>query len=141
MLWITGNLMLFRTCLSCTELVLTQRREIYSTFVREKGYNCVAMGIISPKDYQTLFLVMNSFFASVEQQVRPDLRGRPIGVTPYTGDSGCIIASSYEAKKMGVKICRVGEAKKICPQIKIIESRPALYMIYHKEIRKVIESF
>jgi DNA polymerase-4 len=94
-----------------------------------------------PKDYSVLFLDMNSFFASVEQQVQPTLRGRPVGVAPYIGNTGCIVAASYEAKQMGVKICQVGEAKKICPQIMIIEAQPALYMIYHKKIRKVIESF
>ena len=94
-----------------------------------------------PKDYQVLFLDMNSFFASVEQQVQPPLRGIPLGVAPYTGNSGCIIAASYEAKAMGIKICRVGEARKIYPKIKILEARPALYMLYHKEIKKVIEKF
>lgn len=96
---------------------------------------------MAPKNYSVLFLDMNSFFASVEQQVRPDLRGLPIGVAPYTGDSGCIIAASLEAKKQGVKICRITEAKKIIPNIKILEARPALYMIYHQEIKKTIEKF
>jgi len=94
-----------------------------------------------PKDYQILFLDMNSFFASVEQQVQPTLRGIPVGITPYTGDTGCIIAASYEAKNQGVKTgTLVGEAKKICPKIKIIESRPALYTIYHQEIKKVLKN-
>ncbi len=88
-----------------------------------------------------MFLDMNSFFASVEQQVQPTLRGRAIGVAPYTGATGCIIAASKEAKARGIKIGLVGEAKKLVPEIKIIEARPALYMIYHKEIKKVIESF
>jgi DNA polymerase-4 len=104
-------------------------------------YN-ISMGIaLAPKNYSVLFLDMNSFFASVEQQVRPDLRGLPVGVAPYTGDSGCIIAASTEAKKQGVKICRITEAKKIIPNIKILEARPALYMIYHQEIKKTIEKF
>ena len=94
-----------------------------------------------PKDFRVLFLDMNSFFASVEQQVRPELRGKPIGVAPFTGDSGCIIAASREAKAEGIKIGRIGEAKKLCPRLQIVESRPALYMIYHKEIKRVIESF
>jgi DNA polymerase-4 len=94
-----------------------------------------------PKDFSVLFLDMNSFFASVEQQVQPSLRGKPVGVAPYVGNSGCIIAASYEAKQKGVKIARVGDAKKLCPDIKIVEARPALYMIYHKEIRKVLEKF
>lgn len=97
---------------------------------------------IPPKDFQVLFLDMNSFFASVEQQVHPKLRGTPIGVTPYIGGTGCIIAASREAKKLGIKTgCLVREAKKICPGVKIIEARPALYTIYHKEIKKVIENF
>ncbi|MEK7096367.1 MAG: DNA polymerase [Patescibacteria group bacterium] len=94
-----------------------------------------------PKDFQIMFLDMNSFFASVEQQVRPELRGCPVGVTPYTEDSGCVIAASYEAKQQGVKIARVSEAKMICPTIKIVEARPALYMVYHKEIKRAIEHF
>jgi len=94
-----------------------------------------------PKDFSVLFLDMNSFFASVEQQVRPNLRGIPIGIAPYTGDTGCIISASKEAKKQGVKVCRIDKAKKLIPSIKIIEARPALYMIYHKEIKKVIEKF
>lgn len=97
--------------------------------------------MLPPKDFQVLFLDMNSFFASVEQQVRPILRGKSVGVAPYTGDTGCIIAASREAKTRGVSIGRISEAKKLCPGIIIVESRPALYMIYHEEIKKVIESF
>ena len=95
-----------------------------------------------PKNYQTLFLDMNSFFASVEQQVQPPLRGVPLGVAPYTGGTGCIIAASREAKALGIKTgTLVRDAKRLYRDIKIIESRPALYMIYHKEIKTVIESF
>ena len=101
----------------------------------------MAMSIVfKPKNYSLLFLDMDSFFASVEQQVQPTLREIPVGVAPYTGDTGCIIAASKEAKKLGIKTgCLVGDAKKIYPKIKIVESRPALYSIYHKEIKKVLE--
>lgn len=95
----------------------------------------------SPRDFSNLFLDMNAFFASVEQQVQPPLRGKPICIAPYTGDTGCCIAKSYEAKAFGVATGNlVGEAKKICPQIIIIESRPELYMFYHREIVKVLET-
>jgi len=94
-----------------------------------------------PKDFQVLFFDMDSFFASVEQQVQPSYRGKPLGVAPYTGNTGCIIAASKEAKKIGIKTgFLVGEAKKVCPQIKVVEARPALYMIYHKEIKKVLSN-
>lgn len=98
------------------------------------------MSITSPpKDFSRLFLDMNAFFASVEQQVQPPLRGRPIGITPYTGDTGCVIARSYEAKNYGVKTGdTVGDAKRKCPKIQIVEARPALYLLYHKEILKML---
>ncbi|MCX6809623.1 MAG: hypothetical protein NTZ65_02665 [Candidatus Berkelbacteria bacterium] len=83
---------------------------------------------------------MNSFFASVEQQVQPVLRGKPVCVAPYTGNTGCCIAKSYEAKSFGISTGHlVGDAKKICPQIIVLESRPELYMFYHREIVKVLE--
>lgn len=95
----------------------------------------------TPKNYQTLFLDMNSYFASVEQQVRPNLRRKPVGITPYVGDTGCVIACSYEAKDWGVRTGdMVRDAKKKCPKIEIVEARPALYQIYHREILKAIES-
>lgn len=89
-----------------------------------------------------LFLDMDSFFASIEQQVQPPLRNKPVGVAPYTGETGCIISPSKLAKEQGVKTgMLVGEAKKLCPAIKIIESRPVLYKLYHQEIVKVLYSF
>jgi DNA polymerase-4 len=50
-----------------------------------------------------MFLDLNAYFASVEQQEHPELRGIPVGVVPMMVDSTCILASSYEAKRCGVK--------------------------------------
>ncbi len=95
-----------------------------------------------PTNTRYLFLDMNSFFARVEQQVQPSYRGVPVCVTPYVGDSGCVIAASYEAKAVGIKGgCRVGDAKKIYPKVVILPARPALYRIYHEEIIKVAQKF
>ena len=49
-----------------------------------------------------LFFDLNSYFASVEQQENPALRGRPVAVVPARTDSTCAIAASYEAKLYGV---------------------------------------
>lgn len=95
-----------------------------------------------PKDFSNLFLDMNAFFASVEQQVQPPLRGKPICIAPYTGNTGCCIAKSYEAKAFGINTGHlVSDAKKLCPQIIILESRPELYMFYHRQIAQVLEGF
>ncbi|MFZ1011622.1 MAG: DNA polymerase, partial [Candidatus Sulfotelmatobacter sp.] len=50
-----------------------------------------------------LFLDLNSYFASIEQQDRPELRGRPVGVVAVDTDSTCCLAASYEAKAYGVR--------------------------------------
>ncbi len=50
-----------------------------------------------------LFLDLNSYFASVEQQDVPELRGRPVGIVAVNTDSTCCLAASYEAKAYDVK--------------------------------------
>ncbi len=71
---------------------------------------------------------MNSYFASVEQQANPQLRGRPLGVCAYLHKAGCVIAASVEAKKCGVKVgMSMQVAKQICPQMKFIQNDPAKY--------------
>ena len=50
-----------------------------------------------------LFVDMNSYFASVEQDARPELRGQPVAIVPMMADTTCCIAASYEAKAYGVK--------------------------------------
>lgn len=83
----------------------------------------------------------NSFFASVEQQEQPDLRGWPVAVVPVMTDSTCCIAASYEARPFGIKTgTNVGEARRKCPQLVVIEARPPLYVDYHHELIKAIDS-
>jgi DNA polymerase-4 len=88
-----------------------------------------------------LFVDLNSYFASVEQQDRPDLRGRPIGVVPMMAETTCCIAASYEAKAYGVKTGTiVADAKKLCPDIVLVEARHELYVQYHHRVVEAVES-
>ncbi|MEO6054428.1 MAG: DNA polymerase [Chthoniobacterales bacterium] len=88
-----------------------------------------------------LFLDFNSYFASVEQQDRPDLRNRPVAVVPVLAETTCCIAASHEAKKFGVKTgTRVSLARQMCPGITIIEARPELYVQYHNRLKDLFES-
>ncbi len=84
----------------------------------------------------------NSYFASVEQQLDPRLRGRPVAVVPMAGvDSTCAIAASYEAKKFGVKTgTSVREARGMCPGIIFIEAQHDRYIRYHHQLLACIES-
>ena len=90
---------------------------------------------------RSLLLDMNSYFASVEQQMRPELRGRPVAVVPVMADTTCCIAASYEAKKFGIKTgTRVRDAKRMCRRLLVVEARPRLYIEVHHRIVKAVES-
>src|ERR1700685_2689077 len=88
-----------------------------------------------------LFVDLNSYFASVEQQVRSELRGRPVGVVPMMADTTCCIAASYEAKAFGVRTGTVvAEAKRMCPDIVLVEGRHEIYTEYHHRVVEAVES-
>ena len=64
---------------------------------------------------QWLFLDLNAFFASCEQQENPALRGQPIVVQTLT-DSAVAIAASYAAKAFGIKTgTLMREARQLMP--------------------------
>jgi DNA polymerase-4 len=89
----------------------------------------------------TLYVDFNSYFASAEQQLTPRLRGRPIVVAPVTSDSGCCIAVSVQAKKVGIKTgMRVFEARRLCPEVEVVDSRPGEYVKMHHRLLEAIET-
>jgi DNA polymerase-4 len=94
------------------------------------------------KDYKYLFLDMDAFFASIEQQENKKWRHHPVAIVHHAGPSGSIIAQSYEAKRAGIYTGqRVGEAKKSLPCLAIVSSRPSLYAHYHKRIKHILDYF
>src|ERR1700733_11047672 len=93
-----------------------------------------------PDRFGFLHIDLNSFFASVEQQLEPKYRGRPLAVVPTMADTTCCIAASYEAKDLGIKTgTQVGEARKKCPGIILIAGNHADYAKYSHEISKAVE--
>lgn len=90
---------------------------------------------------RALLLDFNSYFASVEQQLRPELRGRPLGVLPVMAETTCCIAASYQAKRLGIKTgTSVAEARKLCPQVVFVEARPSVYVEMHHRLMDVVNS-
>ena len=82
-----------------------------------------------------LLLDLNSYFASVEQQLDPRLRGRPVAVVPMPTDGTCAIAASYEAKAYGVKTgTKIYDAKQMCPDLICVMARHDEYVKFHHKV-------
>ena len=69
-----------------------------------------------------LYFDLNSYFATIEQQVNHSLRGKPIAVVPLLSDSTCAIAASYEAKLKGIKTgTKIYEAKNFALNLSVYQ--------------------
>ena len=89
-----------------------------------------------------LFIDLNSCFATVEQQSRPSLRGRPIGVTNRISPNCCIIAASIEAKARGVKVgSSRREALNICPELIMVETDPPKIYWAYQNLRRIVSRY
>jgi DNA polymerase IV len=95
---------------------------------------------VHPDRFNFLHIDLNSFFASVEQQLHEEYRGKPLAVVPTMADTTCCIAASYEAKALGIKTgTQVGEAKKRCPDIILVAGDHADYAKYSHRIAEAVE--
>ncbi len=84
---------------------------------------------------------MNAFFAAVEQQSNPALRGRPIAVTGSEKRS-IILTASYEARAFGVKTGMTRfEAFERCPQLTLVPANNRLYTHVSTEIMALFQDY
>ena len=89
-----------------------------------------------PSTIEYLYLDFDGFFASVEQQARPHLRRKPVGIVPFDNtEFTCVIACSKEAKARGCSnVMRVADAKAKCPDIILQPQTPDLYRRAHNTL-------
>lgn len=84
-------------------------------------------------------LDINSCFATLEQQANPLFRNKPLVVTAYSGRNSCVLASSTEAKRLGIKTgMRLDVAQKIYPGLLNIVSDPNKYRFIHLQIKSLL---
>ncbi len=94
-----------------------------------------------PSRYSTIYMDMNSFFASVEQFYDPKLRGRPVVVATSLSPGGSIVAASIQAKRFGVVTgTKVALARQICPDIVIVHDSPNSYRAIHRQIMQILHN-
>jgi DNA polymerase-4 len=89
-----------------------------------------------------MYIDMNSYFASCEQQRHPELRDKPLGVLTYDSPNAAVIAASIEAKRLGVKTgMRLGDCKLLCPQMLTTTTHPGWYRQIHVEVMNILRSY
>ena len=81
----------------------------------------------------------DAFFASCEQAIHPELKGRPV----ITGkERGIVAAASYEAKAKGVERgMRLFEAKKVCPDVVLLPSDYETYSLFSIRMFEILRRF
>jgi DNA polymerase-4 len=85
---------------------------------------------------------LNSAFATIEQQARPLLRGRPIAVVNRRTEYTAIVTASYEAKDRGVKVgMRFKEARQLVPDLIAVESDPAKYRFVYRKLMGILNDY
>jgi DNA polymerase IV len=81
----------------------------------------------------------DAFFASCEQAMHPELKGKPV----VTGkERGIISAASYEAKAYGVKRgVSLSDAKTMCPELVILPSDYESYSLFSKRLFSIMRRY
>lgn len=88
-----------------------------------------------------MLIDMDAFFASVEQQSNPSLRGKPIGVIG-SAKRTIITTSSYEARAFGVKTgMNIYEATKLCPHIILVVGNNHKYTYTCKKMAEIFKKY
>lgn len=90
-----------------------------------------------------LHIDFNSYFATVEQQANPRLRGKPVGVTGGDRMKRTVLgAASVEAKKFGVKTgMQLWEAKKLCPDIILVSGDSDKYLSTTTKFLNILKDY
>ena len=81
----------------------------------------------------------DAFFASIEQAVKPHLKGKPV----VTGKERNIVATaSYEARAYGINLgVPLWDAKKMCPDLVILPTDYETVSLYSKRMHDIIRRF
>lgn len=81
----------------------------------------------------------DAFFASIEQNLNHELKGKPV----VTGaERGAATSISYEAKARGVhRGMSMREIKRVCPEAIIVPGNYTAYSIYARRMYTIVRSF
>lgn len=86
---------------------------------------------------------LNSFYASVECALRPEIRNKPVAVCgSEEARHGIVLAKNTLAKQYGIKTgLAVWEARRLCPDLVTVEARHEIYLYYARRVRDIYTRF
>ncbi|HXH27182.1 MAG TPA: hypothetical protein VNG90_04765 [Candidatus Acidoferrum sp.] len=97
---------------------------------------------LNTEEPNVMHVDLNSCFATVEQQARPSLRGKPLGMANRISPNCCMIALSYEAKRLGAKVgMGVREARVLVPDLIVLETDPPKYHYVYQKLVAIMKSY
>ena len=90
-----------------------------------------------------LHVDMNAFYASVEQQRRPELRDKPVAICDSQEERhGIVLTASYPAKRRGVKTgMAIWQAKQHCPELVVLPPDMSEYIRISRLARNIYERY
>lgn len=98
--------------------------------------------LLNRKKALIMHIDLNSCFATIEQQVNPLLRGKPVVVAAYSTPNAFILAPSIEAKRMGIKMgMRIRDAQEVIPGVIVRTPDPMLYRDVHMKFKKIFADY
>jgi len=104
------------------------------------GAGAVAYG--EPWERIVLHLDMNAFFAAVEQQANPHLKGKPVLITGSRKWRSVVSTASYEARRYGISAgMPTGEAVRLCPNAVMVPADGHKYASALRELTAIAEGF
>ncbi len=85
----------------------------------------------------------NCFYASVEMQRNPELRGKPVAVCGSREERhGIVLTASYPAKKRGVKTGQaIWQAQQACPDLIVVPPDYPEYLRISSMMREIFNSY
>lgn len=89
-----------------------------------------------------LHIDMDAYFASLEVQACPFLKGKPLVVGALPGYKGVVVSASYEARQFGIRAgMPVAHARHLCPSVELISCHPSLYIHTSRKLLEHLLSF
>ncbi|NLN69944.1 MAG: DNA polymerase IV [Chloroflexi bacterium] len=89
---------------------------------------------------KVLHIDLDAFFCAVEELHDPSLKGKPFAVGGKSDQRGVVASCSYAARQFGVRSAMpMGQALRLCPELKVIPSRHGQYSAVSKQVMALID--